>query len=96
MKLRVLVTMYAEVDTEVYQHPDGGGAAIQPTIDNEKLVINYSGHDLPEELSADARAAITTVCAHMMASMGSARLARRLAAGPSANSDGPTQPPGEA
>jgi len=78
MRLRVLVTMMAEVDVEMQEHSDGGGAAIRPTLEDGNLIISYAAYDLPENTPPAAKAPLYTVCAHLMTGMALQRLDRRL------------------
>lgn len=97
MKLRVMVTMMAEVDVQMEEHPDQQGAAIRPTIQDNDLIISYAAYDLPENTPPGAKAPLSTVCAHMMTRMAAARLDKKInRSAPDEPMSGPTQPPATA
>ena len=97
MKLRVMVMMMAEVDVDMQEHDDGGGAAIRPTIQDNDLIVSYACYDMPEGTPPQAKAPLSTVCAHLMLTMATTRMSRKLnRAAPDEPLTGPTQPMGMA
>lgn len=97
MKLRVMVTMMAEVDVVFEPHADGGGAMFRPTIQSDDLIISYAAYDLPDNTPDRAKPALSTVCAHLAAQMATARLSASLNRVKSDEPvSGPTQPAGMA
>jgi hypothetical protein len=97
VRVRVLVTMMAEVDIELVPHPDEGGAAIRPTIADNDLIVSYAAYDLPENTPPGARGPLSTACAHLIVQMAGRRIDRKLNRfAPDEPMPGPTQPMGSA
>ena len=96
-RIKVMVTMMAEVDVAVEEHPDGEGANIRPLIEDNNLIVSYAAYNMPENTPEGAKVPITTACAHLMAKMAVARFSNRLnRREPDEPFSGPTQPMGQA